>query len=100
MNIEKMARMLEKAVEKAMKNPHAETEPPHISFGVHFEESECEHMREDFKEEFSHWGNYFAMCKKYDFGYELRYRRHGFNVSVFHKDLAAAKQLFIAEVSA
>ena len=29
--------------------------------------------------------------------YEIRYRRNGYNISVFHSDLGTAKQLFIEE---
>lgn len=68
-------------------------EVPHLSGTVKFNDDELQGINEDFRQEFANSDN-SAVVIKYLFGYELHYRRHGFSIRVFDKELKRAKEKF------
>lgn len=74
-----------------------------ISAAIQFSSDEIEQMGDLFKELFLAGGG-VAHILKYQKGkrkpvYEIRYRRHGVNITVVDKDLRTAKELFIKETN-
>lgn len=74
---------------------------PNASALIKFTAEEINQMSDPFKNLFACYGS-VARVLKYLKGkrkviYEIRYCRHGFNISVTHKDLRTAKALFIKE---
>ncbi len=102
------AEELDKLVREAMKNTEGNTFPINskvkrvaASAMIQFTADEIEQMEDSFKVLFCAEGG-IARISKYQVGkrkptYEIRYCRHGINISVTDKCLKTAKALFIQE---
>lgn len=68
-------------------------EVPHLSCEIKFNENELQGVNEGFREYFKERGN-VAHVIKYVFGYEIRYLRDGYKITVFDNELKRAKEKF------
>ncbi len=68
-------------------------EVPHLSTEIKFGENELQGINANFRKQFANHNN-VARVIKYLFGYEIRYRRDGYDVTVFDKELKRAKEKF------
>ena len=96
--IENFNNLMREALKKSSRiNPKSKQ----ITAMLRFSAYELEQMEDSFKELFCADGG-VAYISKYQVGkrkptYEIRYYRHGINLSVTDKDLKTAKALFIQE---
>lgn len=66
---------------------------PHLSETIKFTDDELQGINSDFREQFKATGN-CARVIKYLCGYEIRYLRDGYNITVSDLQLKRAKEKF------
>lgn len=98
-DIEECALLLDRAVKTAMKDmlPQEETNNA-VPASIKFSSGAVKRMSPAFAKEFRRNGrvaHIIKSCTVSGIRYEIRYRRNGYNITVFDKDLAEAKRKFI-----